>query len=73
MAKFPHLMSVKGLTRLCCSPQAQLESADEPSAGVWAHRAVLAAASPYFLAMFTQFGERTQASVTIQVLACLNA
>ncbi|KAL0870830.1 hypothetical protein ABMA27_004676 [Loxostege sticticalis] len=46
--------------------QAQLESADEPSAGVWAHRAVLAAASPYFLAMFTQFGERTQASVTIQ-------
>ncbi|XP_028156357.1 kelch-like protein 3 isoform X2 [Ostrinia furnacalis] len=46
--------------------QAQLESDDPPSAGVWAHRAVLAAASPYFLAMFTQFGERTQASVTIQ-------
>ncbi|CAH0755531.1 unnamed protein product [Diatraea saccharalis] len=46
--------------------QAQAEGGAAPGPGVAAHRAVLAAASPYFLAMFTQFEERTQPTVTIQ-------
>ncbi|KAL4714352.1 hypothetical protein ACJJTC_009704 [Scirpophaga incertulas] len=43
--------------------------ATEVDTEVAAHRAVLSAASPYFLAMFTQFTERTLPTVTIQDLA----
>ncbi|RVE42708.1 hypothetical protein evm_012645 [Chilo suppressalis] len=46
--------------------QAQAEGSESPGPGVAAHRAVLAAASPYFLAMFTQFDERSQPTITIQ-------